>query len=323
MRKSLKGEKVSNKQIAIMMATYNGAKYIGEQIDSILRQTYQDWKLFIHDDCSNDATFQILQQYQEKYPKKIKVITDSSVIGGSSEKNFAAIQKWVTNNHDFSYFMFADQDDFWFPNKIERSLYKMKESEKNDLPILVHTDLEVVDDNLNIINDSFFEYRALDVDVTELNRILIQNNITGCTMLWNRSLNNLLDLNSNAVAMHDWWISLVAASFGKIVCLKEPTIKYRQHGGNVVGATQVNTLGFIIKRLLGNSHVKETLKLSFEQAESFLKVYQNSLSNEETDIIREFISIPHKHKLARISTVIKGGYLKQSVVQVIGELMFI
>ncbi|MBU5899391.1 hypothetical protein JVW24_19970, partial [Vibrio cholerae O1] len=85
----------------------------------------------------------------------------------------------------------------------------------------------------------------------------------------------------------------------------------------------VNTLGFIIKRLLGNSHVKETLKLSFEQAESFLKVYQNSLSNEETDIIREFISIPHKHKLARISTVIKGGYLKQSVVQVIGELMFI
>ena len=90
-------------------------------------------------------------------------------------------------------------------------------------------------------------------------------------MCWNSKLNNLLDLTDPSVAMHDWWIALVAAAFGKIVCVPDATIKYRQHGNNVVGATKVNTLGFILKRLSGSAYVKETLKMAHAQAAVFEK----------------------------------------------------
>lgn len=324
---SMKGNlliKMGKKSIAIMMATYNGDQYICEQLNSILNQTNNDWVLFIHDDNSNDSTPQILFEYQKKNPDKIVLITDDSVRGGSSEKNFSAIHKWVSENYDFDYYMFADQDDYWYEFKIEDSMNKMQEVEKNNqIPILVHTDLEIVDKDLNKIGDSFFKYRALNPSVNDLKHLLIQNNVTGCTMFWNHELNQILDLSSDAVAMHDWWITLVAASFGKIICLNDATIKYRQHDNNVVGATRVNTIGFIVKRLLGNSHVKETLKLSFKQAESFLLFYNSELTKSQVELINKFIEIPNKSKLSRISAVLHNKFLKQGIIQIIGELLFI
>jgi len=316
--------KMKKKSIAIMMATYNGEQYISEQLDSILNQTNNDWVLFIHDDNSNDSTPEILLEYQKKHADRIVLIADDSVKGGSSEKNFSAIHKWVSENYDFDYFMFADQDDYWYEFKIEKSLKKMQEAEKNDqIPILVHTDLEIVDKDLKKIGDSFFKYRALNSSVNDLEHLLIQNNVTGCTMLWNHKLNEILDLSSGAVAMHDWWITLVAASFGKIVCLNEPTIKYRQHDKNVVGATRVNTIGFIIKRLFGSSHVKETLKLSFRQADSFLLFYNGRLTKNQVELVNNFIEIPNKTKLLRIFAVLHNKFLKQGIIQIIGELLFI
>lgn len=310
-------------KIAIMMATYNGENYIKEQLDSILSQTNRDWTLFIHDDKSSDQTPRILAEYAKKHPE-IEVITDSSVVGGSSERNFSAIHKWVTEHYDFDYFMFADQDDFWYDTKVENSLKTLENVPDHEAkPVLVHTDLEIVDEGLNTLGQSFFAYRALDASVKDLSHLLIQNNITGCTMFWNKALNDKLTLDSEHVAMHDWWISLVAASFGEIVVLKEPTIKYRQHGNNVVGATKVNTIGFIVKRLMGSAHVKETLALSFEQAKAFYAVYANQLDASAKATLERFIAIPQKNKLSRIYQVSKYGFLKQGKVQIVGELLFI
>lgn len=310
--------------VAICMATYNGEKYIEEQINSIISQTYTDWHLFIRDDNSKDRTKEIIHKYAYNYPKKITVIDDKNILGGSSKRNFAAIIQWVTNHFDFRYYMLSDQDDIWLNNKISKSIEELKiNEEKEPVPILVHSDLLVVDQNLKVIGESFFKYRALNPKYSDLSHLLVQNNITGCTMLWNRDLNNILRLNFEEVAMHDWWIALVASCFGKICVINEPTIKYRQHGGNVVGATKVNTISFILKRLTGSAHVKETLLLSQKQASKFGKIYHEILSENQRRKVEIWSEITKYSKAKRIVLAIKNHMLKQGLVQIIGELLFL
>lgn len=310
--------------VAIVMATYNGEKYLREQIDSILSQTFQDWTLYIRDDGSNDETVDILKKYHESYPQKIVIIDDPNIVGGGSKENFAASLRWVSQHNPHKYYMFSDQDDYWKEDKIQETLIKMREIEQHsDGPILVHTDLAVVDENLQIMGNSFMKYRALNPEVKDLRHLLVQNNITGCTMCWNEQLNELLHLENPDVAMHDWWIALTAASFGTIGYVNKPTILYRQHGDNVVGATRVNTIGFIIKRLTGSAHVKRTLSMACVQARSFLFVFKSNLSESNKLILERFINLFREPKLFRMINVLRGGYLKQGIVQCIGELIFI
>ena len=310
--------------VAICMATYNGERYLGQQIDSIMRQSYENWVLFIRDDGSTDKTIEIISRYTSSNEERIFLITDADLDGGSAQKNFASILNWVKSRYAFSYFMFSDQDDVWVETKIEKSIQLMRNAEKeNGGPLLVHTDLKVVNQDLTVIGKSFFDYRALDPDVTDLRHLLIQNNVTGCTMLWNRELNDILDISNEAVVMHDWWITLVACVFGRICCLKEPTVLYRQHGKNVVGATRVNTLGFVLKRLCGSNYVRKTLRMSVEQAQAFLSRYSDQLCEEHRNILCRFSQLYSHNKLMRIFIVCCESFLKQGWVQIIGELLFI
>lgn len=315
---------IDHETIAICMATYNGDSYLREQIESVLNQTNQNWVLFVRDDNSTDSTLQILQQYTSLYQNKIILIEDASLAGGSAKQNFASILSWVSTHYSFSYFMFADQDDVWLDTKVEKSLQFMKDNEADgSIPLLVHTDLTVVDRQLSVLADSFFHYRNLDPHLTDLRRLLVQNNVTGCTMLWNRALNDLLDLRNQNIVMHDWWITLTACVFGKILCLEEPTILYRQHGSNVVGATRVNSFGFILKRLRSYKQVQSKLKMSVAQAGAFLEHYKASLSQDQADILQQFSSLYHYGKLGRIIRICRGSFLKQGLIQIIGELLLI
>lgn len=315
---------IDSDTVAICMATYNGEQFVEEQIASICRQTYRNWVLFIRDDHSKDRTADVIRSYAARYQDKIFLIEDGSLAGGSAKQNFASILHWVKTHYDFSYFMFSDQDDVWLEEKIEKSIQAMKAEEAvGDQPVLVHTDLRVVDRSLNTLGESFFAYRALNPEVRDLRHLLIQNNVTGCTMLWNKALNDLIDIGNEAVAMHDWWIALTASVFGKIRCVREPLILYRQHGTNVVGATRVNTLGFILKRLTGSAHVRETLHLAVEQAGSFLNHYREKLDVEKTRVLERFSTLYQHNKLVRLAIVCRESFLKQGLVQIVGELIFI
>lgn len=310
--------------IAIIMATYNGEKYLRAQLDSILSQTYTDWTLYVRDDGSSDNTVEILKKYRDSFPEKIRLIDDKNLPGGGSKENFASALRWVSDHKRHKYFMFSDQDDCWDKEKVEITLEKMHEIEESySGPILIHTDLEVVDENLQSLGKSFIKYRALNPNKKDLPHLLVQNNITGCTMCWNEKLNALLRLDNPDVAMHDWWIALTASSFGSIGYVNKATIQYRQHGNNVVGATKVNTISFIIKRLTGSAHVRKTLDIAREQANSFLKIYKNDLSRKDRDIIEHFVNLFEKPKVFRVLEVLHGHYLKQGIVQIIGELIFI
>ena len=315
---------INQNTIAICMATCNGGPYLSAQLDSILNQSYNNWILFVRDDHSTDGTPQILQQYASAYEDRIRLIQDASLQGGSATANFASILKWVTEYYDFSWFAFSDQDDIWLPDKLEKSMRFIRNAQiPAEKPVLLHTDLKVVDKDLNILGESFFDYRSLDPMIQDLRHLLIQNNVTGCTMLWNKSLNNLISMDSIAVATHDWWIALIACVFGKILCLQEPTILYRQHGRNTIGATKVNSLGFVIRRLLNLSFVRKTMRMAVEQAGGFLNQYEKYLNQEDKKILQIFSSLYTYRKLSRVIIVCREKFLKQGIVQLVGQLLFI
>ena len=312
---------MTDNTVAIMMATYNGEQYIEEQIQSLQGQTYSDWILFVRDDGSTDTTTAILEE-KSRRDNRIQVLS-SIPGGGSAKENFALIHTYVKENYDFSYFMFCDQDDVWLPDKIEVSMKRMKKVQKDSLPVLIHTDLKVVDEHLDILGDSFIEYRALNPQIQDINHLLAQNNVTGCTMLWNKELNKRIDLKVDGIAMHDWWIAVVAALLGRIEFVENATVLYRQHTDNVVGATKVNSMGFIVKRLRKISHVLMTIQSSVEQAGVLYKLYQNEIDSDAREVISHYALLKTYYPIKRIWIIRKYHCYKQGMIQRVGQQFFV
>ena len=221
--------------IDILLPTYNGEKYIKEQLDSILQQTYQNIRIIISDDCSKDSTPEILKQYSEK-DKRIIVYLQEQNLG--VVKNIEFLLKKVENN----FYMLSDQDDVWKPEKIEKSLETLKK-EKADL---VFGDLEVVDQNLKTIYPSFGDFMLLNrkihktINSYKLN--YLYNCVTGCTVIAKKeTIEKILPLpQKSKYLIHDHWIGLMASLNGKLAYMDEKYIKYRQHGDNQVGTDKIS-----------------------------------------------------------------------------------
>lgn len=265
-----RGRMHSTDKIAILMATYNGEKYICQQIDSILSQTCKDWELYIHDDGSTDNTIAAVESYVEKYPDKIHLIDGKST--GGAKYNFF----YLFGQVEAPYYMTCDQDDVWLDKKIELTYDKMLTIEnKADVPCLVYTELRVVDSELNTIADTMSGYQSLDCHKRTINQFILQNSVTGCTMMINRALRDkmlhITDIDNTI--MHDWWAALVAAQFGKTAFIDEPTILYRQHGDNSLGALGINKLSYIVRRVWQKKQIQESMRLGRFQAREFAKTY--------------------------------------------------
>lgn len=265
-----RGRMHSTDKIAILMATYNGEKYICQQIDSILSQTCKDWELYIHDDGSTDNTIAAVESYVEKYSDKIHLIDGKST--GGAKYNFF----YLFGQVEAPYYMTCDQDDVWLDKKIELTYDKMLTIEnKADVPCLVYTELRVVDSELNTIADTMSEYQSLDCHKRTINQFILQNSVTGCTMMVNMALRDkmlhITDIDNTI--MHDWWAALVAAQFGKTAFIDEPTILYRQHGDNSLGALGINKLSYIVRRVWQKKQIQESMRLGRLQAREFAKTY--------------------------------------------------
>lgn len=238
---------MKNDTVDILLATYNGFFFVASQIDSILSQTHKDIRLIVRDDASQDSTRKVLEAYANRYPDIITLLPSDDNDSLGVKGNFSRLMQNSTSD----YIMFADQDDLWEEGKVAKTLEIMKELEKEslpDTPLLVHTDLKVVDRNLNVLSQSFWKYGKIDpLKGHSLNRLLMQNVVTGCTMMINRSLLQLASPIPENAAMHDWWLALVASAFGHIEALMTPTLMYRQHGGNALGAQKFLSLGYFKK----------------------------------------------------------------------------
>lgn len=306
--------------IDILMAVYNGEKYLAQQIDSILGQSVGDWHLYICDDGSKDSSFRISSDYAEKYPELITAFRNDKPTG-SACANFMGMLK----NSASDYVMFSDQDDFWLPDKIKLTLEKMTELEMEypHSPVLVHSELEITDGELNVTAPSFTRFQGLEPKYTSLNRLLCQNNITGCTVMMNSALTDLVkNVPAEFMLMHDWWAGLAAAAFGHIGFVEKPLIKYRQHGDNQLGAVNNRSLVGAAKIVKQRLSTKKRLSVTYAQAEKFYMQYTSMLSSESREILETYIDIPCHPKLSRAARLVKYGFLKQNFMTAVGQLIF-
>ena len=142
---------MNNEKIDIIIPTYNGEKFLSQQLDSIINQTYKNIRIIISDDCSKDSTQEILKEYKEK---------DSRIEIYLQEENLGVVKnvEFLLNKVENNFYMLSDQDDIWLPNKIEKTFEKLQQEQAD----LVFGDLEVVDENLNTIYESFWKYMCLN-----------------------------------------------------------------------------------------------------------------------------------------------------------------
>lgn len=301
--------------VEILLATYNGERYIREQIDSILNQEYSNWIVRACDDASTDHTYEILSEYRNRFPDKF-ILEKNQKGFGSAKLNFFHLIR----ESSCDYVMCCDQDDVWLPNKISLTLQEMKRNEKEDMPVLVHTDLMVVDAKLHVLSESFFQHSNLRKSF-EYRDILIQNYVTGCTMMMNRSLVDLLNMQDNYdnILMHDWLAAVVATGLGKVAFVDCPTMLYRQHAVNSVGAKKYG-LALLLSKLKNNS-IKKSLVDTTRQAGQIEKTYQNELKSEEYQLTYQYARLFGKSKVYRVWFYFKNKVWKKGLPRQIWQLI--
>lgn len=285
--------------VDILLATYNGEKYLREQIDSILNQTYPHFNLIIRDDGSTDKTLEIIKSYGDP---RIKLIVNG--VNGGVVNNFSSLLQ----SSFAPYVLLADQDDVWESDKVERMLICAQAFDEGK-PLLVHHDMQVVDSKLNVISPSFWRFSKFNPQATTLNRLLMQNNVTGAACLINHALvEKALPIPKEAL-MHDHWLALIAAAFGEIIPVKETLVKYRQHGKNQLGAKKQGVFSHLQKGIkkLG----KSPYALNQAQARAFLARFHRELSDENKTMLNTFVTLSEVSYLKSRFLIIKSRFWKQ------------
>ncbi len=248
-------------KIAILLATYNGEEYIAQQIDSLLSQTNSEWTLYVHDDGSTDGTMDIIKAYAAKHDN-IRILQYPPQ--GGAKNNFLSLLRYV----EAEYYLFCDQDDVWDKMKIEAQMSEMKKLERihGDKPLLVFTDLRVVDSGLREISPSMWKDGGVRPELlTSFDSGAVFEFVTGCTMLFNYKAKECVSLQASKALMHDSWTTYcILKAGGTVAGINQPLVNYRQHGDNTLGATTWASHGLLFKL----SHIVNILRRNYRHWKS-------------------------------------------------------
>ncbi|MCL1031417.1 glycosyltransferase family 2 protein [Serratia sp. arafor3] len=296
---------IKTKTIQVLLAAYNGAEFLNEQINSVLlnfdKLSGFDCQLLISDDKSSDDTSSILSDYSEK-DSRVRFLDGNRKGGVKDNFNFLIMAATA------DYIFFCDQDDLWLPNKISIFISKFNEVETSDLPILLHSDLCVSDKNLSPINVSMFAYQKINKDPT-FSDLIVSNSVTGCVMAINKSLLTIVQgCNVSKSIMHDWYIALIASAFGKIHFIPSALILYRQHGNNQVGAKSFSIKDGLNKNIFEKS--LKSLTSTKKQAEIFLADFDIDISDSHRCALESYIGSFNKSFFNRLHLFITGRVRK-------------
>jgi glycosyltransferase involved in cell wall biosynthesis len=305
-------------EVEVLLATYNGARFLREQLDSIIAQDYGNIRVLARDDGSSDGTVEILDQYAKRFPSCFQVIPASAPTG-SAKNNFLLLMKASTADH----ICFADQDDVWLPDKVSRTKQAMDQLQSRwgtKAPLLVFTDLHVVDDKLKVLHPSFWSHMNIHPDrMDRLAELMVQSVVTGCTAMLNRPLLELSLRMPDEAFMHDRWIGLLASFMGKSSGLRVPTVLYRQHEHNVLGtgrevagmvaAKETRSLLERIRRPRISAAQIVLWDISQREAAAFLQEYGNDLPAGKRGLLRAFLRCQtSRSRFVRIATFIRYGF---------------
>lgn len=297
--------------VLIVLATYQGAPYLAAQIESIRQQSWQQWTLLVRDDDSTDDTLAILQDYSRR-DARIQCVQDTVGQLGPVG-NFSRLLA-IARQQRAQYVFLADQDDLWHPEKLRQQLVQLQQAEQQHslaLPLLVHADLRLIDAQGQMISPSFKRYQALPRTPSAPLAILLASNfVTGCTIGINRALLELATPLPPAVAMHDWWLALVAATSGQILYCDQPLVDYRQHSTNCVGGRRGwHSVRRLVRRLRQASSGQGEFVQSLGQAEVLLHRIQSTGTAYPADsrqrLLADYVQIwqtapPWSRRLAQV-----------------------
>ncbi len=248
-------------KVAVFMSTYNGEKFLVEQIESILRQTVK-CDIFIRDDGSTDKTQNILNEYQNKGLIKWK---SNTRLGPAY-----SFMQLLMDNVGYDYYCFSDQDDWWFPEKTKKEI----ESIKNYIePAIVYSNGNLVDSNMNTLGRNIYR----NIPFVNFESVMVNAGVQGCTMLWNNAMHERI-INGgipDVLIMHDSYLARVClATNGKVEYIHEPLIKYRQHEKNVIGIkkSKIDVLKSRIKQVLSADKISIA-----EQALEIKRIYEQDI----------------------------------------------
>ncbi|MEW7858181.1 glycosyltransferase family 2 protein [Pseudomonas chlororaphis] len=289
-------------EVAILLCTYNGQAFLKAQIDSFIEQTHKKWTLYISDDDSNDGTLSVLEDYKDFIEEnRIKLFTGPCA---GFAQNFMSLIRNERINADF--YAFSDQDDIWFKDKLERSIHQLNTLPQN-LPAMYCSRTRLIDEENNVIGFSPTFTRP-----PTFQNALIQSIAGANTMLINNHARNLLNRipqNMNIIA-HDWLTYLLTSGCGgNVIFDVQPTLDYRQHSGNVIGANigikdSIQRLGKLIDgqfRNWNDSNVR------------ILEYLQEQLTETNKKTLYEFTQIRKSSIITRLCLINKSGIYRQTL----------
>ncbi|MBP3039373.1 glycosyltransferase family 2 protein [Bacillaceae bacterium Marseille-Q3522] len=288
------------KKVQILMSTYNGENYVREQIDSLLKQDYQEVEILIRDDGSKDGTVSILDEYSRQYQQ-------ITIVKGANKGVIASFFELVALADEAAgFYAFCDQDDVWKQEKVSRAV-SLLEKENPAVPLLYFSRLDLVDENLHFLKKSQIPPAGPGFD-----NALIQNIATGCTIVINNAMLQLCKAHmpdEKKVTMHDGWFYLLGTALGKVIYDDQSFLLYRQHSSNVLG--MANSKWKSAKIRYHNFKKMGKNKPYTLQAEEFYRLFQDDLKKEQKQIVFDFLN-KRRSFLQRIGYALKTPLYRQN-----------
>lgn len=292
-------------RVLVLMSTYNGEKYLNEQLESILNQSAENIDILIRDDGSRDNTIEIINRWLTRFPKRIKLEAGENI---GVVKSFFELVKLATIDYD--YYFFSDQDDYWNEKKIEKAIEKMKSIKRKE-KIGYFSNLNLVDKNLKFMGKRYSKEL-----VPSLKNCFIENIVTGCTFGANKSLfieiqKNIKNLKKNVekIPMHDYHFYFLTLLYGALIYDKDSYIAYRQHENNVIGMEK-NKVKFMFQRIKKVFKRKSNDK-RIEYLKFIRENYQDKLPTLEKEFLLELLE-NYNFLFKRLNFIFKNKFVRQN-----------
>lgn len=296
-----------DKSAAILVATYNGAQYVQEQLESVANQTYKNVHIYIRDDGSKDSTYEFCKQFSSEHDNS--VLTQGKNCGAFS--NFMQLLRLAGNDHE--YYAFCDQDDIWMENKIEIAVKKIGYTSE---PVLYCSQVVIVDENVRTVGLSKIPAYV------GFQNALVENIAQGSTIVLNHAARNVLVLKDiSGIKLHDWWCYLVISSLGRVLYDSSPTMYYRMHSHNV----SYGAFGGLSKITGRFKRLKNKERFEcFKQAAALKNLYGSVLPEHQSELLNEFLSIMEYPFFFRLKYLFVNKFKRQTVIdEILQRMLFV